>query len=118
MFMQSRTWLFLLLSLLQMPGCEAEEKVTLIEELSKLHPNCSLYGHFYAPQVIFVSAPKPAEFGKIAMYQKPTNFGFRLPPCNVNSVNSRTSKLFGELKEVDDFIHGKSESFSGIDTDF
>ncbi len=98
-----------------MPGCAAEEKGTLIEELSKSHPNCSLYGHFYAPQLIFVPAPKPAEFGKISMYQKPTNFGFRLPPCN---VNSRTGKLFCELKEVDDFVHGKSESFSGIDTDF
>lgn len=115
-FMQSRTWLLFLLSLLQMPGCAAAEKVTL-DELSKSHPNCKLYGHFYAPQVIiFAPSLKPTQpFGRRASYQKETtSFGFG----QQIKVSSKTSKSFSDLKEVDEFVHGNSQRFSGIDIDF
>lgn len=122
--MQSRTWVFLVLSLLQMPGSAAEEKVPRLEDLSKSHPNCRLYGHFYAPQrIIFAPAPSPNPlYLRMASYQKETTrygIGLRIKVSSFSDlISSKTSKSFSGLKEVDEFIHQNSRSFSGIDLDF
>lgn len=123
--MQSRTGLFLLLSLLQMPGCSAAEKVAL-DELSKSHPNCKLYGHFYAPKVI-ISTPASSPYRGYrsynwrASYQKETTslgFGTGLRVKTGSLDDRKTSKSFSDLKDVAEFVHGKSQQISGIDIDF
>lgn len=111
--MQSRTWLFLLLSLMQTPDCIAKEPDDTTEGLSKSHPDCKLYGHFYAPSVIFAPTLKPAWFGdRIRIYQKPVSFGVGEPPLR---RIMRSTLLFSDLKEVENFVHGKAQRIRGID---
>lgn len=110
--MHSRTWLFLSLSLMQTSACMANERDNNTADLSKSHPDCKLYGHFYAPSVIFAPTLKASGFGdRIRVYQKPVSFGFGQPPIR----RIMRSTMFSDLQEVQNFVHGKGQTIRGID---
>jgi hypothetical protein len=115
--------LFLLLSLLQLPGCSAADKVAP-DESSKSHPNCKLYGHFYAPKWI-ISTPASSPYRGysshdwMASYQKETiSFALGLRVKVGSFGDLKTSKSLSDLKDVAEFVHGDSQHISGIDIDF